>query len=41
MKYYNYSAISDSNRKIHLERSLIIFEYLKGVLVVPDFLVVN
>ena len=41
MKYYNYLSTSDSNRKIYLERSLIIFEYLKGVLVVPDFLVPN
>lgn len=35
MKYYHYSAI------FSLERSLIIFEYLKGVLVFPSFLVPN
>lgn len=38
MKYYNYSAPSDPNRKTHLERSLIIFEYLKGGTDVSQFL---
>lgn len=38
VKYYNDSDISDQTRKIDLERSLLMFEYLKGGADVSQFL---